>query len=362
MSASKLEDKTKKRIQPVIMAGGQGKRLWPISKPDSPKQFHKFDQNFSPLQNTIIRNSHFGKPIIIINARHKEIALQQIDEIRAECEIIIELNGKGTAICSILAAFAAKESQSCCTLLIPADHQINGTQNYIRTVNKAANIIEQSSLVTIGITPTCASQEYGYIRRGKNFSQSAYECEEFVEKPNKDEANRYLNEKNFLWNSGIFLYCPDQFLSIANKLEPSMLKAAQAIWHNRSTQKNLTYLGSNPEYDGTQSNTIDYCFAEKLKKIKVVLGEFEWSDLGTLANLFELMEKDENNNYLSKNSFISSDVKNCYIMHDKKIALVIGLENIVLVSDKEHLLISSMEKTSELKTIINRLKINNVEL
>jgi mannose-1-phosphate guanylyltransferase len=134
------------------------------------------------------------------------------------------------------------------------------------------------------------------------------------------------------------------------------------MWRNRSVTKNLTYLGNNSEYAQIESSTIDYAFVEKIENIKVVLGEFEWSDLGTLKNLFESMKKDKNNNYLSKNSYISGEVKNCNIIHDKKIALIIGLENIVLVCDKEHLLVSSIEKTGELKTIINSLKIKDVEL
>jgi len=349
------EPHSKNKIQPIIMAGGTGKRLWPISSARIPKQFHKFNQNFSLLQNTIIRIASFGKPIIIINAQQKEIALKQINEIGAECEIIIEANNFGTASCSIFAAMASKEAGADCCLLIPADHLINDTSNYIKATNKAASFTQQSQIVTIGIQPTYPNEEYGYIKCGQKLEKDVYECDRFVEKPSKNIATDYFYDQSFLWNSGIFLYCPDTFLSMAAKFEQQMLENSQKIWHNRSISANCTYLQNN--LDSMQKLDIEYAFVEKAKNIKVVRGDFEFNDFGNFINLFEsILEKDANNNYLSSNSIASTDAKNCYMMHDKKMAIIIGLENIVVVSDNENLLIASKEKVHEIKNIINNLK------
>jgi mannose-1-phosphate guanylyltransferase len=340
------------KIQPVIMAGGYGTRLWPLSFDDEPKQFLKINQTLSLFQRAVVNNVFFTNPVVIINHKHEKMALEQLAEISAHCEVIIEPDAKGTAICSILASLITNEKAFDFTMLIPSDLLINDTQGYIETARKAARFVDKSKVVTLGIKPHEASTNYGYIEYAKKISEGVYFASRFIEKPCGDKATEYIDQGNFLWNSGIFLYNPRKFLLMAEQLEPNLCTLAESIWKTKKIDKNLIYMNAQ-EYSQITPNTIDYAFMEKINDIIVVASEFDWHDLGDFISFFSYMDKDLDHNYLSPNSF-ALDVKNSLIIHDKKIALALGLENVIIVSNKDGLLIASKDKLQNLKYLLQK--------
>ena len=286
------------KIQPVILAGGVGTRLWPLSKADMPKQFCLFDEGFSLFQNTLIRNAIFGKPIVIINQIHQHIALKQIEEVGLECLVLVEPISKGSAVCSVLAAIISSINQCNCTLLLPSDHIIKNTGAYVQAVNKAARFSPHSAALTLGIKPTSPNTHYGYVELGEQVASELYRSNYFIEKPDQESANLYYSQQNFLWNSGIFLYDPDKFLSIARQVEPELTQIAYDAWKTQKQRKSCVYLAQELYGQITKPNSLDYAFIEHLELLHVVEGKFIWSDLGNYHSLFDSMDKDANNNHI----------------------------------------------------------------
>jgi mannose-1-phosphate guanylyltransferase len=345
------------KVYPVIMAGGLGKRLWPISHSSAPKQFCKFNMTLSLFQKAIARNLFFTQnPTVIVNQSHLNIALEQIDELKVKCNIIVETQRNGSGFCAIHAAFLAPPNAH--VVLIPADHIINEQEQYQQAIINAIAASAQSPLVTIGIKPSYASQHYGYIKCGPAVAKDSYICQQFIEKPAKIQALKYLNSGKYLWNSGIFVYQPRYFLPVAKRLAPGFFHAAKHVWKNKKMRHNIIHLPATSLLVDNRENSIDYLFMERLKGTITVVGNFEWSDLGNFNNLFALMPKDNNNNYVAQNSLLE-DVRNCYVIHDHQQALLMGLENVVVVSRNNCLLVASMDKLDQLKTILEQLDKND---
>ena len=326
------------------MAGGYGSRLWPLSRTYLPKQFLKFDNQLSSFQQTILRHSSFAKPVAIINQKHVQIALKQVTEISAECELIVEPLLKGTALCSILANFIADSKKIQHVILAPSDHLIVDTKAYIDTIERGMNFIDQFPIITIGIKPTKLESSYGYIKceQKNQIEEGAYTSDTFVEKPSISQAKIYTKDPKFFWNSGIFLYNSNAFLSIAKQHEPKMLEIAHNIWQNKHQKFDIINLDANL-YKQIKNNTIDYAFLEKLKNIAVVLAHFDWSDLGNFSGFFRAVKKGLNNNFLSYNTFIE-DVKNSHLVYDQKASMVIGLKSSIVINNDGSLMLAAKKK------------------
>lgn len=326
------------------MAGGYGSRLWPLSRTNLPKQFLKFDNQLSSFQQTILRHSSFAKPVAIINQKHIQIALKQVTEISAECELIVEPLLKGTALCSILANFIANSKKIQHVILAPSDHLIVDTKAYIDTIERGMNFIDQFPIITIGIKPTKLESSYGYIKceQKNQIEEGAYTSDTFVEKPSISQAKIYTKDPKFFWNSGIFLYNSNAFLSIAKQHEPKMLEIAHNIWQNKHQKFDIINLDANL-YKQIKNNTIDYAFLEKLKNIAVILAHFDWSDLGNFSGFFRAVKKGLNNNFLSYNTFIE-DVKNSHLIYDQKASMVIGLKSSIVINNDGSLMLATKKK------------------
>jgi mannose-1-phosphate guanylyltransferase/mannose-6-phosphate isomerase len=344
-----------KQIQPVIIAGGCGARLWPLSQQEQPKQFIKFGEKLSLLQKTVLRNLAFAKPILIINKQHEEITINQLEELGIDYELILEPEAKGTAICSILAGIATKDQNLDYVLLIPADHCISDTYSYLQTIKGALDVVETSEVVAIGVAPTEANVNYGYVKCGKLIEEQIFHVEHFVEKPCKTKVLEYFGQKEFVWNSGIFLYKVDNFLSLAHRLDDVMFKMAKNAWINKSITNNIITL-QKEDYVQIREDAIDCAFIEKATNAHVVMANFKWSDMGDFANFFDQTTKDVNNNYFSDNTF-ALDVKNSCVVHDKKTTLIFGLEDAIIISKDDYLLVSSKNQVHNLKKALQTLKI-----
>lgn len=343
------------KIKPVIMAGGCGTRLWPLSINSKPKQFLKVDNNLSPLQQAIIRNAFFGRPTIIVNSKHKSLAQKQIAELGIACDMIIEPSGQGTALCSIIAALFTKEQEFATVMLIPADHQIKDNYAYTQTVLQAAGHVDSSNVVTIGIKPTKFSPKYGYIKKGAKIEDGVFEVTKFVEKPALISSNYF--QRGFSWNSGIFLYQPSKFLSIARATHSSLLDFAESIWETKKVTKGHHIYLDEEKYNQIQGiGSIDHEFMEQMTNIVMVEGKFDWLDIGDFSTFIDVVSKDLNSNHLSDNTF-TNNVKNCCVIHDKKVTIVIGIQDTIIVSNKEYLLIASKEKMQELEASLESLRV-----
>jgi len=342
------------KIKPIIMAGGSGTRLWPLSINSKPKQFLKVDNNLSPLQQAIIRNAFFGRPTIIVNSKHKSIAQKQVMELGVACDMIIEPSGRGTALSSIIAALFTKEKEFNTVMLIPADHQIKDNYLYTQTVLQAAGHTNSHNIVTIGIKPTKFSPKYGYIKKGTKIEDGAFEVTKFVEKPALISSNYF--QKGFFWNSGIFLYQPSKFLSIVRATNSNLLDLVESIWESKKlTRGHCIYLDEE-KYNAIQGiGSIDHEFMEQMSNVAMVEGKFDWLDIGDFSTFLDVISKDLNSNHLSDNTF-TNNVKNCCVIHDKKVTIVIGMQDTIIISNKECLLIASKEKMQELENSLESLR------
>lgn len=344
------------KINPVIMAGGYGTRLWPLSINSKPKQFLKVDNNLSPLQQAIIRNAFFGRPTIIVNSKHKSLAQKQISELGIACDMIVEPSGQGTALCSIIASLSTKEKNLGTVMLIPADHQIKDNYAYTQTILQAASHVDNSNIVTIGIKPTKFSPKYGYMKKGAKIADGVFEVTKFVEKPALISRNYF--QKGFFWNSGIFLYQPSKFLSLACSTQPNLLSVAESIWESRQIVKQHQIYLDEEKYNKIQDiGSIDHEFMEQMANVSMVEAKFDWLDIGDFSTFCDVISKDLNSNHLSDNTFTNS-VKNCCVIHDKKVTIVIGVQDTIIISNKEYLVIASKEKIQELEASLETLRMH----
>jgi mannose-1-phosphate guanylyltransferase/mannose-6-phosphate isomerase len=346
------------KIQPVIIAGGYGSRLWPLSTNCLPKQFLKFDGKFSLFQQTIIRHYSFAKPVAIVNHKHAQIALKQIAQISIDCDLIVEPLSRGTALCSILANFIANSRNIERIILAPSDHLILDTKAYLDTIDRGMDFINQSPIVTIGIKPTSLESSYGYIKceEKESVEKRVYSSDTFIEKPPLSRAKIYTKDSRFLWNSGIFLYNSRAFLSIAMQHEAKMLETAYDIWQSKQQKFGITYFDLNL-YKQIRNDTIDYAILEKLSNITVILSSFDWSDLGNFSGLFKAIKKGFDGGYVSYNTFLE-DIKNSHMLYRQSLAMIMGLKTAIVINRDGYLTIIPSNKLKQNLQKINKEKTN----
>lgn len=355
------------KIIPVILCGGIGSRLWPVSREHNPKQFLKIDGNLSLFQKTVLRSSKkdfFSEPLIICSAQHRFKISSQLQDIgiKSIC-IITEPEQKNTAAAIALAAHYTKEniSEDVPMLVMPADHAIKETELFLDSVKTAAlNVGNQ--LMTFGIEPSSASTEYGYIKRGKRNSDLSFSVEYFVEKPEKELASQYITSGNFYWNSGIFLFTPKTYLQELEIFLPDTFLATKLSIEKSSNAFN--YLMPNPEHFSKCANiSIDYAIMEKTKYACTIPLKINWHDLGTWDSIYEYFEKDENNNAFIGDNITSFNAKNClvYCKSDKNIVLN-DVENISIIETEDALLVMKKDISSQVKTIYNHFKNKNSDI
>jgi len=346
------------KIKPVIMAGGSGTRLWPLSRKLFPKQFIKLFDNQSLLQKTLLRNAPLGRLVVIVGEDHRFIAAEQIREIGIEADLIVEPAPKNTAPCAIIASLLALESNMETVLLLPADHYIEENDKYISLINNAANLANE--VATIGIKPSFAHTGYGYIKTGKQISDKIFHAEKFIEKPEKSIAEEYFRVGNYFWNSGIFLFNANYMLDQARHLQSKLFELANAAY--LSSAKDLDFVRlDNCYYDQLESISIDYAVMEHIESMILLEANFKWNDLGSWESIWEINKKDEHNNY-QLGDVISKDVKNSFIMSDNRLTAVIGLSDVVVINTADALLVADKSKSEEVKQIVNHLsKLGRIE-
>ncbi len=340
-------------MKSIILAGGSGSRLWPLSREEYPKQLLSFDEKESLLQKTFKRLESFcvaSEIVTITNIKHYSDIKLQLNSIDKNNVVLAEPLGKNTApaIASVLEYFSQKYDKDDIVLIVPSDHLIINTQKFSDTVKQAEELAQDGYIVTFGIKPTYPETGYGYIKTTDKLL-NGYKVEKFVEKPDLNTAKEYLKTNKYYWNGGIFM----------GKISTFMMefeKYASDIYLNT---KNLDFSKKNTIeysiYENMPSISIDYAIMEKSDKIALVELQSDWNDLGSWQALYNVKEKDENGNVLS-GKVVVDDVKNSFIYSQKEIVAVSGLENVILVETEDAIMACKLDKSQNVKNLYEKLK------
>ena len=342
-------------LVPVVMAGGAGTRLWPLSRSLYPKQFLSLVSDRTMLQETILRlgSIEAALPVTICNEEHRFIVAEQLRDIDKLGVIILEPEGRNTAPAVALAAIVAIDESDPLLLVLAADHVIQDEAAFADAIEKAIPLANQGKLVTFGIVPKSAHTGYGYIERGEPVGKG-FEVNKFVEKPNKATAQAYIDSKKHYWNSGIFLFRASRYLKELETHRPDIAAACSASLKGKITDLDFLRLDNN-EFLKCPEDSIDYAVMEKTQEAVVVLLDAGWSDIGSWSALWEIDEKDDSGNVVN-GDVIMRDTKNCLIRGSDRLIATLGLEDIVIVDTKDTVMVSHKDNVQDVKEIVKRLK------
>lgn len=340
-------------MKSIILAGGSGSRLWPLSREEYPKQLLSFDKEQSLLQKTFNRLCTFSKPadiVTVTNIKHYSNIKLQLNKIDSSNVVIGEPFGKNTApaIASTLQYFIQQGCEDDVVLIVPSDHLIKDIDGFNKTVELGKKLAEQGYIVTFGIKPTYPETGYGYIKTEKALSVG-YKVEKFVEKPNFETAKKYLDSGNYYWNGGIFMGKISTFLNEFKKYASDIYMHLGELNFSKSTQINFSV------YEKMPSISIDYAIMEKSDKIALVELQSDWNDLGSWQSIFNVKEKDENGNVLT-GKVVVDNVKNSFIYSQKEVVAVSSLENIILVETEDAIMACKLDESQNVKKLYEKLK------
>ncbi|TBL73551.1 mannose-1-phosphate guanylyltransferase/mannose-6-phosphate isomerase [Obesumbacterium proteus] len=345
-------------IQPIIMAGGTGSRLWPLSRTLHPKQFLSLISPNTMLQDTVSRLDGIAHddPIIICNEDHRFIVAEQLRAKNYRHNgIILEPIGRNTAPAVALGALHAIASGNDPILFIlAADHSITDIDAFILSVNKAINEASKGNLVTFGITPTSPETGYGYIKKGKPVSDYSFTVDKFVEKPNQAIAQSYIDSGDYFWNSGLFMFKASVFLRELGRFRPDILLACQRSFDN--SKKDLDFIRlDESEFRECSDESVDFAVMEHTENAVVVPLNANWNDVGSWSALWDISDKDTNGNS-SRGDNLLFETSNSYVHSQSRLVAAIGLDNTIIVETKDAVLVANKNSVQEVKSVVNELK------
>jgi mannose-1-phosphate guanylyltransferase len=338
----------------VIMAGGSGTRLWPLSRASHPKQFLSLHGKNTMLQETFKRldGLNISSSITICNEEHRFFVAEQLREVEKLGSIILEPVGKNTAPAIALAAFQSIEEDPL-LLVLAADHVIQDNVAFEKSVSAAIPLAESGKLVTFGIVPNEPHTGYGYIKGGKDCS-GGFEVDKFVEKPSLDLAREYVASAEYYWNSGMFLFKASRYLEELKKFRPDIYEACKKSLD--TTQSDLDFLRiSKEKFEACPSDSIDYAVMERTEDAVVVPMDAGWSDIGSWSSLWDISKKDENGN-TAHGDVLLQNSNNSYIRSDEKLVAVVGIDDLVIVDTKDALMVAHRDSVQDAKIIAQQLK------
>ena len=347
-------------IAPIILSGGSGTRLWPLSRKLYPKQFINLVNDTTLFQDTILRlPKDVADPLIICNEEHRFLAAEQLRQIHKNSNgIILEPIGKNTAPAIALAALKfVNNGEDPLLLVLSADHLIQDTDAFHQSIKIAEELAEKDKLVTFGIVPDKAETGYGYIQADINNTTDSYNIQSFTEKPNQENAQKYLDSGNYLWNSGMFMFKASIYLQELEKFEPEILTSCKKSCQTEYKDKDFIRL-NNDEFRQCPEQSIDYGVMEHTEGAMVVPLDANWSDIGSWDALWDAKNKDSNGN-VSEGDVILNGVKNTYTYSSNRLVSAIGVSDLVIVDTQDALLIADKNHSQNIKNIVNQLKKEN---
>ena len=347
---------------PVILCGGSGTRLWPLSRQSFPKQFLSLssNDNYSLLQNTIKRISNLKKistPILVCNEEHRFLVAEQMRGINVkDFSILLEPFGRNTAPAIAISALKALEKNDDPILLIlSSDHEILNKEKFINTLNAGINYAENEKLVTFGIVPTSPETGYGYIKAQKPFTDNiqGIDIKEFLEKPDLEKAKELIKDKRFTWNSGIFMFKAKTIIAELEKYFPDIVKYSKESLKKSRDDLDFVRL-EKMSFKKCPNISIDFAVMEKTKKGTVLPLDANWNDIGSWQSVWEVSNKDKNGNF-TKGKTIIKNTKNCYLSSDARLLVGIGLEDLIVVETNDAILVSNKKESQKVKEIVKIL-------
>ncbi|MBY7730297.1 mannose-1-phosphate guanylyltransferase/mannose-6-phosphate isomerase [Vibrio splendidus] len=372
-------------ILPVILAGGSGSRLWPLSRELYPKQFLNIAGEQSMLQQTLqrlqgleghLKGNECAAPLIICNEEHRFIAAEQARSANIQHSgILLEPVGRNTAPAIALAALQAldrsthsEQNASDPTLLVlAADHHIANTSEFQQVISRGVDYAKQGKLVTFGITPNAPETGYGYIKQGEPLSplvqtdtnakeqsaHHAYAIECFVEKPDQATAKEYIRSGLYLWNSGMFMFKASRYLEELSEHHPEILAACKLALSKQNTDLDFIRIDADA-FKNSPSDSIDYAVMEKTSHATVIPMDVGWNDIGSWSAIWDVSDKDEHNNVI-EGDVLTVDSQHNYIHAENKLVATVGVDNLIIVETKDAILVANKDKVQGVKSIVSQL-------
>lgn len=355
-------------LKPVIMAGGSGSRLWPLSRGNYPKQFLALHGESTMLQQTILRlrGLHHSAPLLICNEEHRFIAAEQLRQLQIDNgTILLEPVGRNTAPAIALAAIQSQQQgEDPILLVLAADHVIRDAAAFRAAVQCAQPFAEQGKIVTFGIVPTHAETGYGYIRRGQPMtaehpSDQAYNVGAFVEKPDAVTATSYLESGEYYWNSGMFMCRASVYLARLKQFRADILECCQAALTQQTPDLDFIRIAESA-FIACPDDSVDYAIMEPLTAqqpdaVVVVPLDAGWNDVGGFAALWQVDDKDHAGNVLH-GDVITHQSQNCYVRSEQQLVATVGVQDLVVISTKDAVLVAHKDQAQDVKSIVQQLK------
>jgi mannose-1-phosphate guanylyltransferase/mannose-6-phosphate isomerase len=351
------------KIHPVILSGGSGSRLWPLSREHYPKPLLPLASEQTLLQETasrLDRLDDIGQAVYVCNEEHRFLVAEQVAELgKKPATIILEPEGRNTAPALTLAAlFLAGDDPDSMMVVMPADHVIRDGQAFVDAVAQGCPQAAEGRLVTFGVVPDAAETGYGYIKRdGEAAGGSAWKVARFVEKPDQDTAERYLAEGDYFWNSGIFLMRTDQWLQEIGEHRPDILAACRVAMQ-QGTRDSDFYRVRREAFLGCPGDSIDYAVMEKTQHAVVVPFSAGWSDVGAWSALWNVCPHDEAGNVVQGDVLVK-DTSNALLLAEHRCLATVGLDDVIVVETADAVLVASKDRAQDVKHIVSQLKDRN---
>jgi mannose-1-phosphate guanylyltransferase/mannose-6-phosphate isomerase len=349
------------KITLVILSGGSGTRLWPLSRKQYPKQYLPLVGDNTMLQETILRLGgldNLADPIIVCNTDHRFLVAEQCQQIDIKSPVILlEPVGRNTAPAIAAAASQAlKESNDSVLLVLSADHVIQDVEAFHQAINIASQQAQAGKLVTFGIVPTNANTGYGYIKSSADSNGGAHKVEVFVEKPDLATAQLYLEQGNYLWNSGMFMFKASTLIDELTTHSPEIVNSVSNAVDNATQDLDFIRLDKQA-FESSPSDSIDCALMEKSNNVVVVPLDAQWNDIGSWSALYDIGIKDKNGNVI-KGDVVTQDTTNTYINADYHMVATIGVDNLIIVDTPDATFIATQDKVQEVKSIVESLQAN----